>query len=145
LSPLDNVAFAYGAQVPRAIARERAARLLEAFGLGQVGLHAPHTLSGGERQRVALARALANRPQALLLDEPLAALDASTRRDVRGELGARLSGLGLPVLGVTHDARDASALAERIAVLEAGRIVQVGTLDELRAHPASAFVKEFAE
>jgi ABC-type sulfate/molybdate transport systems ATPase subunit len=131
--------------VPRAIQRDRARGLLETLGLGALAGAKPRTLSGGERQRVALARALASEPRALLLDEPLAALDPCTRRDVRQTLGARLATLGLPVVCVTHDARDAAALAERIAVLEAGRIVQIGTLEELRAQPATAFVAEFLQ
>jgi molybdate transport system ATP-binding protein len=93
---------------------------------------------------VALARALAIEPRALLLDEPLAALDVGARRAVRGFLAATLARLGLPAIVVTHDAADAVALGDRIAVLEAGRIVQTGTLADLRAAPASPFVAAFA-
>ncbi|MEO8178244.1 MAG: ABC transporter ATP-binding protein [Deltaproteobacteria bacterium] len=100
-------------------------------------------LSGGEKQRVALARALSVRPQALLLDEPLAAFDIAARRTTREFLASYLERLALPTIVVTHDAADAQALGQQIAVLEAGRIVQSGSWAELEAHPASSFVREF--
>jgi len=103
----------------------------------------PATLSGGERQRVALARALARRPRVLLLDEPLAALDAHTRAAVRAELRARLRSVGMPALVVTHDFEDAAALADRVGVLVDGRLVQVGTPAALVAAPATPFVATF--
>ena len=102
----------------------------------------PATLSGGEQQRVALARALAIRPDALLLDEPLAALDATTRREMRRTLRALLERVGLPTILVTHDPVDAEALADQVAVLDAGRVVQLGTPAALRAQPVSSFVAE---
>jgi ABC-type sulfate/molybdate transport systems ATPase subunit len=117
--------------------------LLERFGLAGLARERPGRLSGGERQRVALARALARRPAVLALDEPLAALDAQTRRTVRDELAATLAGLGVPALLVTHDFADASALAARVAVLVDGAIRQVGTPAELLAEPADAFVAAF--
>jgi ABC-type sulfate/molybdate transport systems ATPase subunit len=117
--------------------------LLERFGIAHLRHAKPPELSGGERQRVALARALARRPKALLLDEPLSALDAQTRGRVRGELRALLSDLGLPTLLVTHDFADAAALAGRVGVLVEGRLVQVGTPQELTANPSSPFVADF--
>jgi ABC-type sulfate/molybdate transport systems ATPase subunit len=103
----------------------------------------PGRLSGGERQRVALARALARDPAVLLLDEPLAALDAQTRRHVRDELAEILRELAVPALLVTHDAGDAAALADRVAVLVAGHVRQDGTPAELLAAPADPFVAAF--
>ena len=123
--------------------RARADELLEAFGLGPVRTERPQRLSGGERQRVALARALARDPNVLLLDEPLAALDAHTRAHVRGELREHLHRAALPTLLVTHDYADAAALADRIGVLVDGRIVQLGTPADLVAAPASPFVADF--
>jgi molybdate transport system ATP-binding protein len=103
----------------------------------------PAALSGGERQRVALARALATAPRALLFDEPFAALDASTRGDLRRYLAERLAQLGLPALVVTHDADDARRLGQRLAVLERGRLTQTGSWAELAAQPATPFVRAF--
>jgi molybdate transport system ATP-binding protein len=120
------------------------AELLERFGIARLAAHKPGELSGGERQRVALARALARKPRVLLLDEPLAALDAQTRAHVRGELRGHLSGAGLPTVVVTHDFADAAALADRIGVLVDGKLVQVGTATELVSSPATPFVAEFA-
>jgi molybdate transport system ATP-binding protein len=117
--------------------------LLERFGVAHLARAKPDELSGGERQRVALARALARRPRVLLLDEPLAALDAHTRAAVRAELRELLDQLALPALLVTHDYADAAALAGRIGVIVDGRVVQVGTPAELIAAPASSFVADF--
>jgi molybdate transport system ATP-binding protein len=117
--------------------------LLERFGIANLAAARPGELSGGERQRVALARALARRPKALLLDEPLAALDAHTRAHVREELRGLLAEIGLPALLVTHDYPDAAALADRVGVLVDGRLVQMGTPAELIAAPASPFVADF--
>lgn len=103
----------------------------------------PRTLSGGEQQRVALARALGVEPRLLLLDEPLAALDARARRAVREYLARHLAERGGPALVVTHDARDARALGGPIYVLEAGGIVQHGTAEELASAPATEFVAAF--
>jgi molybdate transport system ATP-binding protein len=120
--------------------RQRADQLLDELELRPVGARRPATLSGGERQRVALARALATEPRALLLDEPLAALDAGARRQVRSFVSSYLAKLDLPAIVVTHDLADAMALGRRIAVIERGQLVQTGTIDQLRAAPASAFV-----
>ena len=120
------------------------AGLLERFGIAELAKAKPGQLSGGERQRVALARALARRPRVLLLDEPMAALDPHSRGQVRAELRSLLRELDLPTIIVTHDFLDAAALADRIAVLVEGRVVQVGSAEELISRPANAFVAELA-
>jgi molybdate transport system ATP-binding protein len=132
----DNVAYC---------ARKEVDSLLATFGIAHLAKERPATLSGGERQRVALARALARDPQALLLDEPLAALDTHTRGQVRGDLRELLERLGLPTLLVTHDFQDAAALADRVGVgvIVDGHLVQTGTPDELVAAPATPFVADF--
>jgi molybdate transport system ATP-binding protein len=117
--------------------------LLERFGLGGLAGARVGELSGGERQRVALARALASDPDVLLLDEPLAALDAHTRATVRAELRGRLRSLGLPTLLVTHDFDDAATLADRVGVMGEGRVVQLGTATELVSTPVDPFVATF--
>ncbi|MEI2703338.1 MAG: ATP-binding cassette domain-containing protein [Baekduia sp.] len=114
--------------------------LLGRLGIAGLADERPGRLSGGERQRVALARALARGPELLLLDEPLASLDAHTRVAVRNELAERLAALGLPTLLVTHDFRDAAALASRVVVLREGTVVQDGTPAELVAAPSDDFV-----
>lgn len=114
--------------------------LLERFRISPLADAKPRTLSGGERQRVALARALARQPEVLLLDEPLSALDAHTRALVRAELRELLDGLGLPTILITHDFRDAAALATRAAAIVDGEIRQSGTVAELASDPADAFV-----
>jgi molybdate transport system ATP-binding protein len=114
--------------------------LLERLGIAHLANASPGQLSGGERQRVALARALAREPRVLLLDEPFAALDAITRRQVRVELGDLLGELKLPTLLVTHAFEDATALAHRIAVIDHGQLEQLATPAELLAAPASVLV-----
>jgi molybdate transport system ATP-binding protein len=121
----------------------RVRELLDRVQIAHLADERPGGLSGGERQRVAVARALARNPQVLLLDEPLSALDAHTRTAVRGELQDVLGALSLPTLLVTHDFRDAAALADRIGVIVDGRLRQAGTAAELVAHPADAFVASF--
>jgi len=130
----QNVEFAGGGRTDELLARLRIAHLAG---------ERPGQLSGGERQRVALARALARDPAVLLLDEPLAALDAHTRLLVRDELGEILSQLGIPTLLVTHDFADATNLADRVAVIDQGHIRQVGTPAQLLAEPADGFVITF--
>jgi molybdate transport system ATP-binding protein len=143
LSAAENVAFGLrSAGVPRRDATARAQAWLDRMGLAGRGGDRPAQLSGGEGQRVALARALASDPAMLLLDEPLSALDATTRVSVRRDLGVHLRAFtGVPIL-VTHDPVDALALADRIVVLEAGRVVQQGTADEIVARPRSPYVAE---
>lgn len=146
LSALENVEFAVAGGpdklTPRA-RRDRARALLaelEAEGLAD---SSPPRLSGGERQRVALARALALEPRALLLDEPLSALDPGARLRVRAFLLEYLERLSLPTLIVTHDPADAVALGRSVAVLEAGRLVQHGRFEDLDKLPASSFLERF--
>ena len=142
LSAWRNVAYALH-ETPRGT-REAAARaLLGRFGLGDRADDRPRTLSGGERQRVALARALARRPAALLLDEPLSALDARTRAAAARELGGVIRDAGVPVLLVTHDFTEAALLGDRVAVMDGGRVLQEGSASALAAAPASAFVADF--
>lgn len=141
LTVLENVEFARSNEgQPR---RARARQLVDEFGLAPLANRRTTELSGGEKQKVALARALAAEPRALLLDEPLAALDAATRRDVRSFLCDYLAKLDLPTVLVTHDPADALAFGARIGVMEGGRVIQSGTWEELRAHPASPFVEQF--
>jgi molybdopterin-binding protein len=123
--------------------RERALALLERFDMRELADSRPGTLSGGERQRVAVARALAREPQVLLLDEPLSALDARTRAGAARELGSVLRAGGVPTLLVTHDFAEAAALGDRVGIIDAGRVHQVGTPSELAATPRSAFVADF--
>ena len=120
--------------------RGQTADLLLRFGLAELADAKPRELSGGERQRVALARALAPEPAVLLLDEPLAALDAHTRGEVRGQLQELLREADRPTLVVTHDFEDAATLATRVGVLVEGRLRQVGTPAEVVAAPADPFV-----
>jgi len=143
LSALDNVAFGLRARgMGRRAARTRAAERLDRLGLADRADARPGQLSGGEAQRVALARALAVEPRLLLLDEPLAALDATTRLTTRRELARHLAGHGGARLLVTHDPLDAMALADHLVVLEAGRIVQEGSSAELAGRPRSAYVAD---
>ncbi|MGD0386841.1 MAG: ABC transporter ATP-binding protein [Solirubrobacteraceae bacterium] len=131
LSVAANVRFAAGRSRPD---------LLERFGIAALARARPGELSGGERQRVALARAIAREPRLLLLDEPFAALDAITRIAVRDELGAALRELALPTLLVSHAFEDAALLADRVAVLDTGRLAQFAGPAELVANPATATV-----
>jgi molybdate transport system ATP-binding protein len=146
LSVLENVAFGLRARgTRRDEARRLAAEWLERVGLAARSGERPQRLSGGQQQRVALARALVADPALLLLDEPLAALDAATRRAMRSELRAHLdrySQRGGVTLLVTHDPVDAYALADRVAVLDHGRVVQQGTIGEVTAYPRSSYVAE---
>jgi molybdate transport system ATP-binding protein len=141
LDACDNVAFGLRARgLGRRAARRQAAEWLEGVGLGDRLTARPAELSGGQAQRVALARALALRPGLLLLDEPLAALDATTRNDVRRDLRRHLASFPGERLLVTHDPLDAAALADRVIVLEAGRIAQTGTPAEITARPRTPWV-----
>jgi molybdate transport system ATP-binding protein len=141
LSALDNVAFGPRCQgVRKGEARRMAAGWLDRVGLADQAGHRPRTLSGGQAQRVALARALAVRPRLLLLDEPLSALDAHTRLEIRARLRRHLAEFEGAVLLVTHDPLDAIALAHRIIVIEDGRIVQEGTPAYVARHPRTDYV-----
>jgi molybdate transport system ATP-binding protein len=143
MTVLGNVAFGLECRrLARRERRRRALELLDALEVAHLADRLPGSLSGGEGQRVALARALASEPRALLLDEPLAALDASVRRQMREFLPSRLARLELPAIVVTHDLEDASAFGEDIAVIERGKVVQRGSLAELREKPATPFVNE---
>jgi molybdate transport system ATP-binding protein len=143
LSALDNVAFGLRARgAARADARRRAAAWLERVGLASVASARPTALSGGQAQRVALARALATEPRLLLLDEPLSAVDASTKLELRRDLRAHLASFAGVCLVTAHAAVDAFALAERIAVVEAGRIVQLGSAAEICSQPRSRYVAD---
>ncbi len=143
MSALANVTYPLRSGSRRA-RRVRAGALLDRFGVGALADRRPAGLSGGERQRVALARVLARTPELLLLDEPLSALDARSRAAASRELRAVIAELGVPTIVVTHDFVEAAQLADRIAVIEAGRIVQEGTAAELAARPASTFVADLA-
>jgi molybdate transport system ATP-binding protein len=135
---------AYGMRdVPRRERQARALELLDQFGLADRADARPATLSGGERQRVAVARALARRPSVLLMDEPLSALDARTRGAAGRELAGVLRAAAVPSIVVTHDFHEAALLGSRVAVIDAGRIVQEGQAGDLAAAPASAFVADF--
>jgi molybdate transport system ATP-binding protein len=146
LNVRQNIDFAIASARPQLDRKARAHcidTLLDELNLQTQGEQRTHTLSGGEKQRVALARALSVEPRALLLDEPLAALDVHARQEVRGFLAAYLKKLALPTLVITHDVLDARQLGHRILVLEEGKITQVGTWTELAMCPASSFVEEF--
>ena len=141
LSVLDNVAFGLRARGrPATFARQVAREWLERIGVGELAPARPSAISGGQAQRVALARALAVEPQLLLLDEPLAALDARTRLLVRGELRRHLADFGGATLVVTHDPIDAAVLADRLVVIERGQVVQQGPPREVARRPRTDYV-----
>jgi molybdate transport system ATP-binding protein len=141
MSAWRNVAYGIGG--PRGERRAAALAMLERFGVDGLAEAQPTSLSGGERQRVALARALAARPRALLLDEPLSALDSTTRRGAIRELGGVFAELEAPVVLVTHSFEEAALLAGRLAVVDRGRVIQRGSAAEISARPASPFVADF--
>jgi molybdate transport system ATP-binding protein len=144
LSALENVAFGLRSRgVPRGEARRRADAWLDRVGLREMARARPAALSGGQAQRVALARALAGEPRLLLLDEPLAALDATVRVETRRELKRHLDSYpGVRIL-VTHDPIEAMAMAARLVIVEDGRVVQSGSPAEVRARPRSRYVADF--
>jgi molybdate transport system ATP-binding protein len=143
LSAVDNVAFGLRARRRRRGEADRVARSwLDRLGLLDHAASKPAQLSGGQAQRVALARALAVEPRLLLLDEPLAALDATTRIEVRRALRRHLADFAGPRIVVTHDPVDAVAIADRVVVVESGRAVQAGTLTDLRNRPRSRYVAD---
>ena len=144
LTVAKNVA--YGLRPRPRGRRERRAQvdgILERFAIAPLAAARPTHISGGERQRVAIARAVASSPDALLLDEPLSALDAVTKSRIAAELSRVLTALRLPTILVSHDLGDVAGLADRVAVMDAGRVAQVGSIAELVRAPASAFVAAF--
>jgi molybdate transport system ATP-binding protein len=141
LTTLENVAFGLRASgTPKGVARSKAAAWLEEVGLSEVARQRPRELSGGQAQRVALARALAVQPAVLLLDEPLAAVDAAARTELRHLLRVELGRYPGSRLVVTHDPVEAAALADRLIVVEEGRITQQGPLVDVTARPRSPWV-----
>jgi putative spermidine/putrescine transport system ATP-binding protein len=144
MSAEENVAF--GLRLRKVAAVEQARRLdtlFDLIGLAAARRRYPHQLSGGQQQRVALARALAIEPRVLLLDEPLSALDARVRVQLREEIRRIQTQLGITTLYVTHDQEEALSISDRIAVMSAGRIEQIGTAPEIYGSPATPFVAEF--
>jgi len=141
LAVLDQVAFGPRHRGgSRTRARNEAASWLERLGLTELADRRPHQLSGGQARRVAIARALATEPGLLLLDEPLAALDAGGMLQLRGFLRRHLAGFAGPTVLVTHDTFDALVLADQLVVLDRGRVVQTGTPDDVARHPRSGHV-----
>jgi putative spermidine/putrescine transport system ATP-binding protein len=139
-----NVAYplvARGIAAPERLARVTEA--LELVRLGDLGNRLPRDLSGGQQQRVALARALVFRPPILLMDEPLSALDRQLRLEMQLEIRAIQKGLGITTLYVTHDQEEALTISDRIAVMRAGRLVQIGTPEEIFERPSDSFVASF--
>jgi putative spermidine/putrescine transport system ATP-binding protein len=144
MSALDNVAFGLRMRKKSAAQRRaQATELLEMVGLADQARQYPHQLSGGQQQRVALARALAIEPSVLLLDEPLSALDAKVRVQLREQIRSLQQRLHTTTLFVTHDQEEALSMADRVGVMRAGRLEQVAEPAELYARPATAFVAEF--
>jgi putative spermidine/putrescine transport system ATP-binding protein len=140
----DNVAFGLRMQgVPRAERDPQVRTMLETVQLASLAERYPRQLSGGQQQRVALARALAAQPRILLLDEPLGALDKNLRESMQFELRTLHRRLGLTGVLVTHDQEEALSLSDRVAVMRAGRIVQIGAPDAIYAYPATRFVSTF--
>lgn len=143
LSVYDNIAFGFRAQgIPDRRLRLRVHEMLERLGVAELAASRPTALSGGQQQRVAVARALVLQPRLLLLDEPMSALDLQTRRQVRAELRRILAGLPCVTLFVTHSPFEAMAFGQRIAVVEQGRIAQVGAREDFLRHPRSRYVAE---
>jgi spermidine/putrescine transport system ATP-binding protein len=144
MSVAENVAYGPRRQgVAKDEAGKRAGEALELIGLAGFGERLPGQLSGGQQQRVALARAIVNRPQLLLLDEPLSALDLKLRKKVQGELKQIQHRLGIAFLFVTHDQDEAMTLADRIVLMNRGRIEQIGRGQDIYARPATRFAADF--
>ncbi|MGA7452802.1 MAG: ABC transporter ATP-binding protein [Rhodoplanes sp.] len=144
LSVFNNIAFGLKQdRLPKAEIAEQVGKMLQLVRLERLADRKPHQLSGGERQRVALARSLAKRPKVLLLDEPLAALDKKLREETQFELMELQSRLGTTFVIVTHDQEEAMTVAHRMAVMNRGRIAQVGTPQQIYEQPNSRWVAEF--
>ncbi len=144
LTVWDNIAFGLRRDgMPKAQVAERVEAMLKLVQLGKYARRKPHQLSGGQQQRVALARSLAKRPQLLLLDEPLGALDKKLREETQIELTNIIREVGVTCVMVTHDQEEAMTMASRIAVMSEGRILQVGTPGEVYETPSTRFVADF--
>ena len=144
MNALDNVGFGLRMRkLGAAGRRKKAQELLDMVGLAPQAKQYPHQLSGGQQQRVALARALAIEPRVLLLDEPLSALDAKVRLQLREQIRTLQQRLGTTTLFVTHDQEEALSMADRVGVMRNGKLEQIAAPDELYEHPATAFVAEF--
>lgn len=144
MDALENVEFALRMRkIPRSERRKRAEEALDRVGLGNMGTRKPRQLSGGQQQRVALARALVFNPAALLLDEPMAALDKRLREQMQEEIKTLQKSLGISVLFVTHDQDEAMAMSDRIVVMKDGRIVQSGPPEEVYNEPVTDWVASF--
>jgi putrescine transport system ATP-binding protein len=140
----ENIAFGLKREgLPKAEIQQRVGEMLDLVQLGQYAKRKPHQLSGGQQQRVALARSLAKRPKLLLLDEPLGALDKKLREQTQFELVNIIEKVGVTVVMVTHDQEEAMTMASRIAVMSKGRVLQVGSPEEVYEHPANRFVADF--
>lgn len=144
MSVLDNVSFGLRMnKVDKSVAASKARELIELVQLGGMEKRRPSQLSGGQQQRVALARALVNEPKVLLLDEPLGALDLKLRQEMQGELKSLQRELGVSFVFVTHDQEEALTMADRIAVMHNGKLLQVGTPEDIYERPANRFVADF--
>ena len=144
MSVLRNVEYALRRhKKTRAAARETSERLLEAVGLADHMTKMPRQLSGGQQQRVAIARTLALKPDIVLFDEPMSALDVATRLSMRAELKRLQTAFGTTMIYVTHDQEEAFALSDRIMILDQGRISQIDTPENICAHPANGYVQTF--
>ncbi|MBS1841920.1 MAG: ABC transporter ATP-binding protein [Acidobacteria bacterium] len=144
LNVSENVAYGLRANnTPKSQIAERVQQALAMVRMSEYAVAKPTKLSGGQQQRIALARALVNRPQLLLLDEPLSALDANLRKEMQGELKSLQREVGITFLFVTHDQEEAMALSDRIALLKDGALEQIATPREIYAHPATAYTAQF--
>ena len=144
LNALDNVSFGLRMRKQSgAVRKDKSAELLDMVGLSAQAKSYPHQMSGGQQQRVALARALAIEPRVLLLDEPLSALDAKVRLQLREQIRSLQQRLGITTLCVTHDQEEALSMADRVGVMNHGRLEQIASPADLYASPATAFVAEF--
>ena len=142
----ENVEFGLRMRgMARSAREERVGQLLEMLGIDDLAARDPTTLSGGQQQRVGLARALAIEPRILLLDEPMTGLDARLKTRLQEEIGSLLDDIDVTSLYVTHDQAEAMVMCDRIAVMNDGRIEQVGTPDEVYERPANGFVADFVE
>ena len=140
----ENIAFGLKREgLPKAEVKQRVGEMLDLVQLGAYAKRKPYQLSGGQQQRVALARSLAKRPQLLLLDEPLGALDKKLREQTQFELVNIIEKVGVTCVMVTHDQAEAMTMANRIAVMSKGRVLQIGTPQEVYEHPANRFVADF--